>query len=73
MQLVKACEELGAGEILLNSIDEDGKKEGFDLDLIKVVSQNSSLPLIASSGAGKPSHFVDLFQSKKRKRNFGIK
>ncbi len=50
-------EKLGAGELLINSIDFDGTKEGFDLDLITRVRQVSSLPIIASGGAGSPKDF----------------
>lgn len=57
---VKA-QELGAGEILLTSMDADGKKEGFDLPLTKAVSQAVSIPVIASGGAGRISHFADVF------------
>lgn len=61
VQLVKVCQELGAGEILLNCIDKDGTNSGFDLELIRLVKNNVSIPVIASSGAGKASHFVDVF------------
>ncbi len=50
--------ELGAGEILLNSMDADGTKDGFDLDLIRAVRSEVSVPLIASGGAGTVEHFV---------------
>ena len=49
--------ERGVGEILLNSIDADGTKEGFDLELIRAVRAAVGVPLIASGGAGKPEHF----------------
>lgn len=62
VQLVKTCQELGAGEILLNCIDKDGTNSGFDLELITLVKKSISLPVIASSGAGKASHFVDVFK-----------
>lgn len=62
VQLVVACEKLGAGEILLNCIDKDGTNSGFDLELINLVKGAVSIPVIASSGAGAASHFVDLFQ-----------
>ncbi len=62
VQLVKSCEELGAGEVLLNCIDRDGTNSGFDLELINLVKQSVSIPVIASSGAGTASHFVDVFQ-----------
>jgi imidazole glycerol-phosphate synthase len=62
VQLVKICQELGAGEILLNCIDKDGTNSGFDLELITLVKNSVSIPVIASSGAGKASHFVDVFE-----------
>jgi len=51
----------GAGEILLTSIDRDGTKAGFDCDLVAEVSDAVSVPVIASGGAGDPSHFADVF------------
>ncbi|XP_045821529.1 imidazole glycerol phosphate synthase hisHF, chloroplastic-like [Trifolium pratense] len=60
-ELAKAVEELGAGEILLNCIDCDGQGKGFDVDLIKLISDAVSIPVIASSGAGVPDHFSDVF------------
>ncbi|MDD9302397.1 MAG: imidazole glycerol phosphate synthase subunit HisF [Desulfobacter sp.] len=59
--LAKACEELGAGEILLNCINRDGTNSGFDLDLINAVRNAVSIPVIASSGAGCPAHFSEVF------------
>ncbi len=59
---VKACEELGAGEILLNCIDRDGTNSGFDIELIKAVKDAVSIPVIASSGAGSPEHFSQVFE-----------
>lgn len=56
--LARICEELGAGEILLNSIDRDGTNLGFDIELIKAVSEHVNIPVIASSGAGSPEHFL---------------
>ena len=47
----------GAGEVLLNSMDKDGTKDGFDLELIKLIRPNISVPLIASGGAGKITDF----------------
>ncbi|CAM8957572.1 unnamed protein product [Rhodiola kirilowii] len=61
-ELAKAFEELGAGEILLNCIDCDGQGKGFDIDLIKLVSDAVSIPVIASSGAGAVNHFSEVFQ-----------
>ncbi|KAL8710794.1 MAG: hypothetical protein Q9220_004597 [cf. Caloplaca sp. 1 TL-2023] len=61
-QLVEAVEAMGAGEILLNCIDKDGSNTGFDLELIQEVKRCIKIPVIASSGAGNPEHFADVFQ-----------
>ena len=53
----KQAAELGAGEILLNAMDADGTREGFDLDLIRLVRAEVSIPVIASGGAGAAEHF----------------
>ena len=50
---------LGAGEIILTSLDKDGTKDGYDLELTKIISENVSVPVIASGGAGKPEHFYE--------------
>ncbi|MCL2144190.1 MAG: imidazole glycerol phosphate synthase subunit HisF [Endomicrobia bacterium] len=55
----KKAAELGAGEILLTSMDKDGTKDGYDLELIKAVSDAVNVPVIASGGAGKIEHFSD--------------
>ncbi|KAH0559108.1 hypothetical protein GP486_004327 [Trichoglossum hirsutum] len=60
-QLATAVEALGAGEILLNCIDRDGTNSGFDLELINDVKDAVKIPVIASSGAGNPSHFKEAF------------
>jgi glutamine amidotransferase/cyclase len=65
VELAKACESLGAGEILLNCIDKDGSNSGFDFELINMVKSNVTIPVIASSGAGCPQHFVDVFKNTK--------
>ncbi len=54
--------KLGAGEILLTSMDRDGTKNGFDLELTRIISENVSIPVIASGGAGKKEHFYDAFE-----------
>lgn len=59
--LAKVCEQLGAGEILLNCIDRDGTNAGFDLELINAVRNAVSIPVIASSGAGNAAHFLEVF------------
>eukprot|EP00045_Choanoeca_perplexa_P006043 m.50592 g.50592 ORF g.50592 m.50592 type:complete len:540 (+) comp13437_c0_seq1:67-1686(+) len=56
-ELVRACEALGAGEILLNCMDKDGTNSGYDLELIADIKAAVSIPVIASSGAGKVEHF----------------
>ncbi|KAJ4316569.1 Histidine biosynthesis bifunctional protein hisB [Neodidymelliopsis sp. IMI 364377] len=60
-QLVTAVEAMGAGEILLNCIDKDGSNSGFDLELINDVKDAIKIPVIASSGAGNPGHFDEVF------------
>jgi len=52
--------ELGAGEILLTSMNSDGTLAGYDLELTRIVSESVPVPVIASGGAGKPSHFADV-------------
>ena len=59
LQWIRQVEELGAGELLVNSIDADGTKSGFDLELVELIKSQSSLPVIASGGAGKVQDFVD--------------
>lgn len=61
LQWAREAESLGAGEILLTSMDCDGTKDGYDLELTKAVSQAVSIPVIASGGAGKLEHFYDAF------------
>ena len=59
IQWAKKVESLGAGEILLTSMDRDGTKIGFDLDLTRNISDHVGIPVIASGGVGEISHFVD--------------
>ncbi|WP_019640598.1 imidazole glycerol phosphate synthase subunit HisF [Paenibacillus fonticola] len=61
IQWVQEAEARGAGEILLTSMEADGTKDGFDLSLTKAVSNAVGIPVIASGGAGKVSHFYDVF------------
>ncbi|OAS19679.1 imidazole glycerol phosphate synthase subunit HisF [Paenibacillus oryzisoli] len=61
LEWAKRVEELGAGEILLTSMDADGTKDGFDLKLTRAVSELLTIPVIASGGAGKAEHFYDVF------------
>ena len=59
MSFVKEIENLGAGEILLTSMDRDGTKKGYDLELTKLVSNSVNIPVIASGGVGKLDHLYD--------------
>lgn len=63
VELIKACEALGAGEILMNSIDNDGQGTGFDQELIQLTKDSVKIPVIASSGAGSSQHFIDVFSA----------
>jgi len=56
----KKAENLGAGEICLNSIDADGTQNGYELNLTALISENVSIPVIASGGAGKPEHLAEV-------------
>ncbi|WP_084126382.1 imidazole glycerol phosphate synthase subunit HisF [Demequina sp. NBRC 110054] len=59
LEWIRRAEELGAGEILLNSMDADGTNDGFDLEMIREARNVVSVPLIASGGAGTAEHFVE--------------
>ena len=61
----KKVEELGAGEILLTSMDADGTKAGFDLRITKLISETVNIPIIASGGAGKSEDFEEVFNKTK--------
>lgn len=65
LEWVQKVESLGAGEILLTSMDADGTKNGFDLELTKAVSDLLNIPVIASGGCGKLEHFSELFEETK--------
>ena len=63
VEWIKQGVDLGAGEIVLNSIDTDGVKQGFDLEMLAAVCDSVDVPVIASGGAGCPEHFISLFHS----------
>lgn len=63
IEWIKQGVNLGAGEIVLNSIDTDGVKQGFDLEMLAAVCDSVDVPVIASGGAGCPEHFISLFHS----------
>ena len=62
VEWAKKATLLGAGEILLTSIDTDGMKKGFDVELTKLISKNVNVPIIASGGAGKIDDFYEIFE-----------
>ncbi|MFT9487267.1 MAG: imidazole glycerol phosphate synthase subunit HisF [Tepidibacillus sp.] len=62
IEWAKEVEKKGAGEILLTSMDQDGKKQGFDLKLTRLVSEAVGIPVIASGGGGNAEHFYEAFQ-----------
>ena len=61
----RKCQELGAGEILLTSMDTDGCRDGFDLELTNAVCDVVTIPVIASGGCGKLEHFSEVFEKSK--------
>ena len=63
IEWIKQGQELGAGEICLNSIDQDGTLSGYDLELMRLAQDAVSVPLIASGGAGHPEHLKTLFET----------
>ena len=60
---IKKCVSMGAGEVVVNSIDTDGVKGGFDIELLEIVTNAVNVPVIASGGAGSKQDFVDLFKA----------
>ena len=60
---IKKCVDMGAGEVVVNSIDTDGVKGGFDIELLDIVTNAVNVPVIASGGAGSMQDFVDLFKA----------
>ena len=59
LEWVKRGEDLGAGEIVVNSIDNDGTASGYDLEITRAVADTVNVPVIASGGAGNPDHIAD--------------
>jgi cyclase len=62
IEWAKKMESLGAGEILLTSIDMDGTKDGYDIDLTREIVNSVSIPVVASGGCGKPEDMIDVFK-----------
>lgn len=65
LQWAKQAEAMGAGEIVLNSVDADGTRAGFELNLTRLISTSVHIPVVASGGAGTPQHLVEVFQQGK--------
>lgn len=65
IEWAKRGESLGAGEILLTSMDNDGTKKGYDIELTKKIATSLKIPVIASGGAGKKEHFLEVFKEAK--------
>ena len=63
LEWIKKCVDLGAGELVINSIDTDGVKKGFDLEMLKIISELVNVPIIASGGAGNMEDFAKLFKA----------
>lgn len=63
IEWIKRCVDSGAGEVVVNSIDTDGVKNGFDIEMLRAVTEAVSVPVIASGGAGKMRDFIDLFKA----------
>lgn len=61
LEWAQRAEDLGVGEIVVNSVDADGTREGFELELTKLISTNVGIPVVASGGAGVPQHLTDVF------------
>ena len=63
LEWIKRGVAMGAGEVVVNSIDTDGVKQGFDIEMLRAVCDAVNVPVIASGGAGSMAHFVDLFKT----------
>ncbi len=65
LEWAQEAESRGAGEIVLNSIDADGTRDGYELTLTRMISENVTVPVVASGGAGRPEHLADVFTDAK--------
>ena len=62
-EFARQLQDHGAGEILINSVDQDGSKRGFDLEFINSICAKVTVPVICCGGAGKPQHFIDVIEN----------
>jgi cyclase len=62
LQWARRAEDLGAGEIVVNSVDADGTRSGYEINLTRLIAGNVRIPVVASGGAGKPQHLIDVFK-----------
>ena len=62
LEWTKRAEDLGVGEIVVNSVDADGTRQGYELDLTRLIATHVGIPVVASGGGGTPNHLVDVFQ-----------
>ena len=65
VEWAKRAADLGAGEIVVNSVDADGTREGFELNITRLIAEAVDVPVVASGGAGKPEHLVTVFREAK--------
>ena len=65
VEWAKRAAGLGAGEIVVNSVNADGTREGFELTLTRLIAEAVDVPVVASGGAGKPEHLVEVFREAK--------
>ena len=65
VEWAKRAADLGAGEIVVNSVDADGTRQGFELELTKKIAEAVDVPVVASGGAGNPDHLVTVFRDAK--------
>ena len=65
VEWAKRAADLGAGEIVVNSVDADGTREGFELNITRLIAEAVDVPVVASGGAGKPEHLVTVFEKAK--------
>jgi len=65
VEWAKRAADLGAGEIVVNSVDADGTRDGFELEITRLIAEAVNIPVVASGGAGKPEHLVTVFEQAK--------